>query len=107
MKMPDLELILMKYAKEVIMPVIPNPLTKFALISASTLMLGKTERLMQQYLPILQTLEVISQEGDINVEALYKAAKEGIKATGGKLEIKGLIFNEQDIDNLYYMMRGQ
>lgn len=107
MKIVDVELVLGKYIKEVVMPVMPSSLMKFALATGSVLVMGKTEKLVQQYLPILKAMDIIDEEGNVDIEALYKAAKEGIKATGGKLEIKGLIFNEQDIDKLYSMMRGQ
>lgn len=107
MKIVDVELVLGKYIKEVVMPVMPNSLMKFALASGSALVLRKTEKLIQEHMKLLQSMEIIDQDGNVDIEALYKAAKEGIKATGGKIEIKGLIFNEQDIDKLYSMMRGQ
>lgn len=107
MKIVDVELVLGKYIKEVVMPVMPSSLMKFALVSGSALVLRKTEKLIQEHMKLLQSMEIIDQDGNVDIEALYKAAKEGIKATGGKIEIKGLIFNEQDIDKLYSMMRGQ
>ena len=107
MKIVDIELVLGKYIKEVVMPVMPSSLMKFALATGSVLVMGKTEKLIQEHMKLLQSMEIIDQDGNVDIEALYKAAKEGIKATGGKIEIKGLIFNEQDIDKLYSMMRGQ
>ena len=107
MKIVDIELVLGKYIKEVVMPVMPSSLMKFALASGSALVLRKAEKLIQEHMKLLQSMEIIDQDGNVDIEALYKAAKEGIKATGGKIEIKGLIFNEQDIDKLYSMMRGQ
>lgn len=107
MKIVDVELVLGKYIKDVVLPVMPSSLMKFALATGSVLVMGKTEKLIQEHMKLLQSMEIIDQDGNVDIEALYKAAKEGIKATGGKIEIKGLIFNEQDIDKLYSMMRGQ
>lgn len=107
MKIVDVELVIGKYIKDVVLPVMPSSLMKFALATGSVLVMGKTEKLIQEHMKLLQSMEIIDQEGNVDIEALYKAAKEGIKATGGKIEIKGLIFNEQDIDKLYSMMRGQ
>ena len=105
MKIVDVELVIGKYIKDVVLPAIPSSLMKFALATGSVLVMGKTEKLIQEHMKLLQSMEIIDQEGNVDVDALYKAAKEGIKATGGKIEIKGLIFNEQDIDKLYSMMR--
>jgi hypothetical protein len=107
MKIVDVELVIGKYIKDVVLPVMPSSLMKFALATGSVLVMGKTEKLIQEHMKLLQSMEIIDQDGNVDIEALYKAAKEGIKATGGKIEIKGLIFNEQDIDKLYSMMRGQ
>lgn len=107
MKIVDVELVIGKYIKDVVLPVMPSSLMKFALATGSVLVMGKTEKLIQEHMKLLQSMEIIDQDGNVDIEVLYKAAKEGIKATGGKIEIKGLIFNEQDIDKLYSMMRGQ
>ena len=106
MKIVDVELVIGKYIKDVVIPVVPNSLMKFALATGSVLVMGKAEKLIQEHMKLLQSMEIIDQEGNVDIEALYKAAKEGIKATGGKIEIKGFIFNEQDIDKLYSMMKS-
>lgn len=35
------------------------------------------------------------------------ASKEGLEATGGKLQVSGLIFNNDDIEKLYRMLKEQ
>lgn len=105
MKIVDVELVLGQYIKDVMLPAMPSSLMKFALATGSVLVIGKAEKLVQQYLPMLQAMDIIDKEGNVDIESLYKAAKEGLKAAGGKIEIKGFIFNEQDIDKLYSMMR--
>lgn len=106
MKLVDIELVLGQYIKQEVIPAIPNPFIKFALAGGSFLAMGKVERLIQQYLTMLQAMDIIDIEGNVDIDALYNAAKEGMKATGGKLEVKGLIFNQSDIDKLYQMLKG-
>ena len=106
MKLVDIELVLGQYIKQEVIPAIPNPYMKFLLAGGSFLVMGKAERLIQQYLPMLQSMDIIDAEGNVDIDALYTAAKEGLKATNGKIEIKGLIFNQNDIDKLYSMLKG-
>lgn len=106
MKIVDVELVIGKYIKQEVIPAIPNPLLKFALASGSVLVMGKAERLIQKYLPMLQSMDIIDEEGNVDIDSLYSASKEGLKATNGKLEIKGMIFNQNDIDKLYSMLKG-
>ena len=106
MKLDQIELVLAQYIKQEIIPAIPNTFIKFALAGGSFLVMGKAERLIQQYLPMLQSMDIIDAEGNVDIDALYSATKEGLKATNGKLEIKGLIFNQNDVDKLYSMLKG-
>lgn len=106
MKLDQIELVLAQYIKQEVIPAIPNPIIKFALAGGSFLAIGKFEKLIEQYLTILQSMDIIDKEGNIDIDSLYSAAKEGLKATGGKLDIKGLIFNQNDIDKLYSMLKG-
>lgn len=105
MKIADIELVLAEYIRKEMIPVIPTTLGKFALAGASTLILGKTEKLLSQYKPILTTLGVIDADGNIDVDALYSAAKDGMIATNGILQIAGFTFNQADIDKLYKMLK--
>lgn len=105
MKISDIEIVLAKYVNAEMLPVMPTTLSKFSLVAASTLMIGKTEKLIEKHKDIIQTLGIIDNEGNVDVDALYVAAKEGMKASNGRLEIKSFTFNQADIDKLYKMLK--
>lgn len=99
MKLADIELGIMNYIHQEIAAKATG-LTKFLIYTGSFLGAAKGEKLIAQYLPILQNMDLIDAEGNIDIEALYNAAKQGIKQSGS-FEFKGIIFDEKDIDKLY------
>lgn len=105
MKIADLEIAIGKYIKSEVAPNIPNTLERFMIYTGSALVLGKGERLIEKHLPMLNKMDIINAEGDIDVELLYQAAKQGMRATG-TVQIKSLIFNEGDLDKLYEFIKG-
>lgn len=105
MKITDVELILAEYTRKEMIPVMPTTLGKFALAGASTLILGKAEKLIAQYRPMLNTLGIIDENGNVDIDALYTASKDGMTATNGILQIAGFTFNQADIDKLYRMLK--
>lgn len=107
MKLSDIEIILGLYIKDEVLPHIPNTLTRFAVATGSALAIGKGELLIKEYMPIIKALGIIDVDGNVNIDALYKASKEGLDATGGKIQIGGLIFNSDDIEKLYGMLKEQ
>lgn len=107
MKLSDIEVVLGFYIKDEVLPHIPNTLARFAVATGSALAIGKGELLLQKYMPLMNTLGIIDANGDVDIDALYKASKEGLEATGGKLQVSGLIFNNDDIEKLYRMLKEQ
>lgn len=105
MKITELELVLAEYIRTEMIPVIPSTLGKFALMGASALVMNRTEKLLAQYMPILTALDIIDKEGNVDVDALYSASKEGMKATNGILQIAGFTFNQSDLDKLFKMLK--
>ena len=105
MKIADLEIAIGKYIKSEVAPNIPNTLERFMVYTGSVLALGKGEKLIQKHLPTLKSMDIINDQGDVDVDLLYQAAKEGIRATG-TVQIKSLIFNEADLDKLYQFIKG-
>ena len=105
MKIADLEIAISKYIKSEVAPNIPNTLERFMVYTGSVLVLGKGEKLIQKHLPTLKSMDIINDQGDVDVDLLYQAAKEGIRATG-TVQIKSLIFNEADLDKLYQFIKG-
>lgn len=106
MQIADLEVGVAKYIKDEVAPNIPNTLQRFTLYTGSFLIAGKTERLIEKYMPTLKAMDIIDDSGEIDVDILYKAAKEGMAATG-TVEYKGMIFNSKDVDSLYKYIKGE
>lgn len=105
MKIYELELGVGEYIKKEVLPNIPNSLQKFIVSTASVLLIGKGEALIQKHLPTLQTMEIIDKEGNVDIDMLYQAAKQGMEVTG-KVEYKGMVFNTKDVDSLYKFIKG-
>lgn len=74
-------------------------LMKFLIYSGTALGAGKIEKMVQQYEPLLKSLDVVNDEG-IDLDKLYNAAKVGIKETGS-IVVSGIILDEKDLDKLY------
>lgn len=106
MQIADFELGIAKYIKQEVAPNIPNSLLRFGLYTGSVIIAGKTERLIEKHMPTLKAMDIIDDNGEIDVDLLYKAAKEGMAATG-TVEIKGMVFNSQDIDSIYKFITGE
>lgn len=69
-----------------------DTLARFAVATGSALAIGKGELLLQKYMPLMNTLGIIDANGDVDIDALYKASKEGLEATGGKTTGKRTYF---------------
>lgn len=105
MKIADLEIGIGKYIKEEVIPNLPDGFHKFLVYTGSVLILGKGEQLIQKHLPTLVAMDIIDKSGDVDIDKLYAAAKEGMNAAGS-IEYKGMKFNSQDIDSLYKFIKG-
>lgn len=106
MKIADLEIGIGKYIKQEVIPNLPDGFHKFLVYTGSVLVLGKGEQLIQKHLPTLETMDIIDKSGDIDIDKLYAAAKEGMKAAGS-VEYKGMTFNSKDVDSLYkFIVKG-
>ena len=105
MKLSDIEIVIGIYIKEEVLPHIPTTLGKFAIATGSAMFLGRGEALISKHMPMLKTMGVVGDDGDIDIDMLYDASKEGLEATGGKVDIRGMIFNQSDLDKLYSMLK--
>ncbi len=106
MKIPEIEIVIGKYIKNEVLPNIPNQLERFIVGAGSTLLVGKSEMLINKHLDMLQKMDIINEEGNVDIDKLYTAAKDGMAAAGGNVKYKSLIFNQNDIDKLYSMLKG-
>lgn len=107
MKIADIELIIGKYVKDEILPNIPNSLEKFMIGAGATLMIGKGEVLAQKHLPLLRQMEIVDNDGNVDIDKLYTASTNGMSAAGGNVKYKSMTFNQSDIDKLFSMLKGE
>lgn len=105
MNIADLEIGIGKYIKQEVIPNLPDGFHKFLVYTGSILVLGKGEQLIQKHLPTLEVMDIIGKNGDVDIDKLYAAAKEGMKAAG-TVEYKGMTFNSKDVDSLYKFIAG-
>ncbi len=106
MKIPEIEIVIGRYIKNEVLPNIPNQLERFMVGAGATLMLGKSEILVKKHLDTLQKMDIIDGEGEVDIDKLYTASKEGMNAAGGTIKYKSMVFNQNDIDKLYSMLKG-
>lgn len=105
MKLQEIEIGILDYVNNEIAPK-ANGLTKFLIYSGTALGTVKLENLIGKYKPLMLQLGIMNTDGDIDIEALYQAAKTGIQ-NSGSFTAMGIIFDESDIDNLYkYIKEG-
>lgn len=50
--------------------------------------------------PMIKALDIIGENGTVNIDNIYKWAKDAIQKSG-QIIVGGLIFNENDVDKLY------
>lgn len=105
MKLQDIELGVLEYVRNEIAAKTTG-FKKFLIYSGTALGATRGEALLNEYLPTLQKMNLITSDGDIDVTSLYQAAKLGIKESGDFV-FAGFRFNEQDIDTLFeYIKTG-
>lgn len=56
--------------------------------------------------PLIKMLDIVDENGLIDLDKLYSAGKESIRKSG-QFEIAGILFNESDIDRLYSIAQSQ
>ena len=105
MKISDIEVVLGMYIKNEVIPNIPNTPEKFMIAVGSSLIALKGEKLIQQYMPLLKTMDVVDESGDVDIDMLHNVLTNSLETIGGKLDIRGLIFNKADLDKLYSMLK--
>lgn len=105
MKIPDIEIVVGKYIKDEVIPHIPSTLAKFMIATGAALVIGKGETLIGKHLPMLTAIGVMGEDGDVDIDKLYNAARDGLAMSGGTVQFQGMIFNQTDVDKLYSMLK--
>lgn len=77
-------------------------LSRNLLYAGVALATPKMEEMFNQYKDnsIIQALEIVREDGTINVDALYNAMKHAMNKMG-TVEYMGIKFNSDDVDKLY------
>lgn len=78
------------------------PLQKFMTGTAVALAAPKFKKMILDYTnnPVMKTLEVVDENGMVDIDKVYTAAKEAYKKSGS-ISAFGLVFDEKDLDKLY------
>lgn len=98
---------MMKYIQEEIANKAPTHM-KFLIYTGTFLGTSKFECIFEKMKDnvIIQSLGVIDEDDNIDIESLYEAARKAMSKVG-TVEYMGIRFNESDIDSLYtYIKRS-
>lgn len=99
MKLQDVEMGIIDYIHNEIAAKATG-VQKFLIYTGSFFGATQVEKMISKYEPLLLQLGIITPEGDIDVEALYNAMKQGIDKSG-KFEYMGIIFGKDDVESLF------
>ena len=75
-------------------------LQKVMLYMAMPVIGAQTPQMVEQYAQTLRLLGAMTDDGMIDLEALYPRLKDAVRKTG-KVPIMGIIFDESDVDKVY------
>ena len=98
---------MIKYIQEEIASKAPTYM-KFLIYTGTFLGTAKFEHVFEKVKDntIIQSLGVIDENNDIDIESLYDAARKAMSKVGS-VEYMGIKFNEADVDSLYnYIKRS-
>lgn len=101
MTIAQLEVGLTNYINDEIVTKAPGHI-KFLIYTGMAVVAPKFEDMYNQYKDnsLMHSLGIIHEDGEIDVDMLYRAMKDAIKKMG-KVEFMGIIFREDDVDKLY------
>lgn len=75
-------------------------LQKVMLYMAMPAVSAQAQAMVDKYNPMLSVLGALSDDGMIDLDALYPQLKDAVHKTG-KVPVMGIIFDESDVDKLY------
>ena len=92
---------LLNYIQNEIISKAEGPM-KFVLYTGVALATPKLDEMYNQYKhnPVIKTLDIIKDNDEIDVQALHKAMRHAIVKME-RFEFMGIIFNVNDVDNLF------
>lgn len=69
-------------------------------------MLPSINKMVAENIPKLKAIipDAFDENGNVEIDVIYNNAKEAVKKSG-QFELMGILFNESDIDKLYYYIK--
>lgn len=94
----NLQLAIGKYFKDEILPIVKDPLKKFIVGGTITAFTLKGESLISKYLPMLQSIGAVDDNGLIDIDILKTFMLGGLEANNGSIIFADIKFNKEDIE---------
>ena len=92
--------IVSEFVTTVVMPKAPTGLKKFGIGFVSPYIRDAVAARVDQYMPTLKMLGVVTDEGRVDLDRATAAANAALEKAGGKVELSGYIMDKADIDAL-------
>jgi hypothetical protein len=105
MNVLDFEVATVGFLKNHILPETKEGLERVGVATAIAILGMKMDTMLQKYIPVAQTLGVISPEGDVDIVTLELALKEALK-TQPKIPLLGFNLDERDVIKYFEHLRS-
>jgi hypothetical protein len=100
MKIADFEVATVTFLKNHILPETKEGLERIGVGTAIALLGLKIDSMLQRYIPLAQQLDVVSADGDVDINTLEMAVKEGLKSQP-KIPLLGFNLDESDVTKYF------
>lgn len=105
MKIADFEIATVTFLKNHILPETKEGLERIGVGTAIALLGLKIDSMLQRYIPLAQQLDVVSADGDVDINTLEMAVKEGLKSQP-KIPLLGFNLDESDVAKYFEYLRS-
>jgi hypothetical protein len=105
MKIADFEVATVTFLKNHILPETKEGLERIGVSTAIALLGLKFDTMLQKYIPVAQQLGVVDAEGDVDINTLELAVKEGLKSQP-KIPLFGFNMDESDVIKYFEHLRS-
>ncbi len=105
MKIADFEIATVTFLKNHILPETKEGLERIGVGTAIALLGLKIDSMLQRYIPLAQQLDVVSADGDVDINTLEMAVKEGLKSQP-KIPLLGFNLDESDVSKYFEYLRS-